>query len=508
MGYLYGFSAAHIQSYILRSSRLRDIQGASQLLEQLCTNSFDQVVTSCGLESKDILSQAAGGARVQSDDVEPLLKLHSIWPLAVHSTAPGIEIDQAIVEVGNGGVAEAHMALSSSLNAARSCRPTELPVVGPMVRRAPRTGYGAVAYDEIGEYIDGETQAKRRAWAELKRDAKARGRSSLLDDKFLGELKEKFRFQGGDDEDSLGDENRYVALIHIDGNSVGRKIQRLLSGSNQGARVFQNFSNAMSEATMAAARKAVSDVLGSAVEDGVLPARPILLGGDDVTILVRADLGVEFARVFLESFEKETGDRKDSLLAEFTASAGIAFVKVSYPYDRAHALAEALCNRAKRMIRNLPEDKAASAIAFHKVTTSLADTGGLLESELTGPSGVIMTMGAYGVGRNARSIASLGDLETLSEALPVDNKGGVRDVIDMLMEDTSLAEFRMGRLKQVQQDRGSNMDALDAAMKALINRENKLVDGMNRTPLLDALLFREFSPAKKNGKSKNDGQGA
>ena len=48
-GWLYGFAVAHAQSYLLASPRLRDIQGGSQLLEELCGEVFNDARTAAGL---------------------------------------------------------------------------------------------------------------------------------------------------------------------------------------------------------------------------------------------------------------------------------------------------------------------------------------------------------------------------------------------------------------------------------------------------------------------------
>ena len=90
--------------------------------------------------------------------------------------------------------------------------------------------------------------------------------------------------------------------------------------------------------------------------DGRYPACPIVLGGEDLAILVRGDLAVAFARAFLEAFERESRARLGELADRhgleglgqgLTACAGVALVKASHPFHLAFDLAEALCAHAK-----------------------------------------------------------------------------------------------------------------------------------------------------------------
>lgn len=76
--WLYGFAVAHVQRYLLASPRLRDIQGGSQLLEDLCGGEFDRVRQAVGLGDARILSQAAAGARLETSDADAVSRLYAL----------------------------------------------------------------------------------------------------------------------------------------------------------------------------------------------------------------------------------------------------------------------------------------------------------------------------------------------------------------------------------------------------------------------------------------------
>ena len=118
------------------------------------------------------------------------------------------------------------------------------------------------------------------------------------------------------------------------------------------------------------------------VKEGRLPFRPIVFGGDDVTVVCDGRLGLGLAAAYLGELNgKELSDGK-----RLVCRAGVAIVKAHYPFARAYDLAEELCASAKREIQSIKttlENKArkkhspllewdVSTIDWHVATTGLA----------------------------------------------------------------------------------------------------------------------------------------
>jgi len=101
-----------------------------------------------------------------------------------------------------------------------------------------------------------------------------------------------------------------------------------------------------------------------AVKRNILPIRPIILGGDDVTFVCDGKLGIYFAQLFVEAFEN--ADKN------LTACAGVAIIKTKYPFYRGVELAKQLCSNAKtaRKEKNSP----ASFLDFHVSLGGMAGT--------------------------------------------------------------------------------------------------------------------------------------
>lgn len=108
-----------------------------------------------------------------------------------------------------------------------------------------------------------------------------------------------------------------------------------------------------------------------------LPFRPIIYGGDDLTFVSDGRLGIALAIEFMQEFEKLSKEKENRLPddKDATASAGIAIVKVHYPFARAYDLAEQLCQKAKEYKRKEKERGnliASSCFDWHSALSGLS----------------------------------------------------------------------------------------------------------------------------------------
>ena len=89
-----------------------------------------------------------------------------------------------------------------------------------------------------------------------------------------------------------------------------------------------------------------------------IPVVPVILGGDDVTVITSGDYALPFAAAYLRHYEEATGN--DPILCyltppegqdtgPMTAAAGVAIVKRNFPFHIAYELAEKLVERAKKV---------------------------------------------------------------------------------------------------------------------------------------------------------------
>jgi hypothetical protein len=189
--------------------------------------------------------------------------------------------------------------------------------------------------------------------------------------------------------DNLGrsqGESSYAAVIHADGNGIGKRFQKY--GNERENRDYINEIRNLSCSIQEAGKKAliaVSETVINSISQAkvvgklgefqlkgkyYLPFRPLIYGGDDTTFVCEGRLGLELAALYLRELEKQTvADGK-----KLTACAGICVVKTHYPFARAYEISEALCREAKKFVKHKKEfePEGFSALDWHLVASGLS----------------------------------------------------------------------------------------------------------------------------------------
>ena len=176
-----------------------------------------------------------------------------------------------------------------------------------------------------------------------------------------------------------------VAVIHIDGNGVGGIMKDLNDSKDRVApaefqeeigcgrddpdalrrfllAVNERLQNGVEHAFAAAWTRidelSHRDDKRAGREHTAIPVVPVILGGDDVTVITSGDYALPFAAAYLRYYEEAT--RSDPILryltppegqdtGPMTAAAGVAIVKRNFPFHIAYELAEKLVDRAKKV---------------------------------------------------------------------------------------------------------------------------------------------------------------
>ena len=155
-------------------------------------------------------------------------------------------------------------------------------------------------------------------------------------------------------------ESSYIAIVHADGNNMGKRFQEVgIDKSNREYIIeIRKLSHSIQEAGKNALKKVYETVVKSldsgslaekiSLKDNTLPFRPIVYGGDDVTFVCDGRLGLELAAIYLKAFEDQPVSYGDKL----TACAGVCIVKSHYPFARGYELSEDLCKSAKKYAKS------------------------------------------------------------------------------------------------------------------------------------------------------------
>ncbi|QTR44834.1 hypothetical protein J9253_12480 [Thiothrix litoralis] len=478
--YAYLFEAKSIQSYIFATNKLKEIIGGSELIERLTANDglLRQTLISLGFEEDaDIRLSRCGGAAFYafSENEENLKKLANLWPLVFRQYAPDMEFIHAMAEGKN--AVDAFKTAHDALMADRNRPKVKLPQAGVYTLRFGRTGEPVTDCKGTGEKRECFDQITLRKRAFSNSEALAQ---RVMWDSHRGEWPVNLTPEEGQDGKNLPftNDNRLVGLIHADGNGFGQllmdlkdNVDKKIITNEQYIDVFRNISESIKTATEAAAANAVSKVLFPKMDGGLFPARPIVLGGDDLTMIVRADLALPFTQAFLKAFEQESHNQFELLRSNYpnlkgiiperlTACAGIVYAKSSQPFSLLHDLAEGLCKHTKTIAKrsdNLLGKQVPSSLTFYRVTTSLIDDfKDILKNELT-TRNICLSRGCYTLDAHDK-LPNLPDLLALQVFLAKSevSRGALRQVTGLLHQSPEQAQRRYERWKEVMQDRDQN----------------------------------------------------
>ena len=469
-----------IQDFIFKTNELRHIVGASELVEQICTSAFDEFA-----KNGESVVRAAGNIKFIFESEEDCRKAVHEFPKKVMTMAPGITISQAVVPV-DGEFGKAVDRIEALLKVQRN-KPQHSITSGLLgLKRANDTGLPVIKVTDISKYKDEPTVQK-----ECFLDTKG------LCEKSFGVCplpKNAVAFDIND----ITDKNDWIAIIHADGNGLGKVVQSI--GKNKD--VFKLFSRQLDAATKEAAQIAFATIEESFRGTKVIPIRPVVLSGDDMTVIIRGDLAIVYTNAFIKAFEEKTheflGDvlRKHHIFSEdkdyLTACAGVAFVKSSYPFYYGYQLAEELCSHAKKDTKSIYGVETnylpPSCLLFHKVQDSfIISYEDIIKRELTAQDGLSFKAGPYYTSPQDDK-NTVNDLTEACRLLNIENedgiKSGIRNWISLRLKDKNKADQRRERMLQIFSspniiekltcEKGNRCVAFDAlAYNTIMNQKTK-----------------------------------
>ena len=460
-----------IQRYVFGCNELKTNVGASFIVDNIFNELMcGSVLKGCGenvevnwkentqvkmLEKMELEYEAAyiGGGnmlllvRVQNKSVEENLnicrKLVRQWSKKLLLYAPGLKTGAAVgvLDISQEGFKESLNALYKQLKENQSIvlPNVDLPCTG-LTKECDVSGKTADSYDySIGE--------KRMVSAEVKAKIDAYEPANRIMCSRLEKLYPNQKYAFVDDFNKLGykEGESYLAVVHIDGNNMGVKFS-CCDSINERKQLSLKVQGIVEKAFEALLHKMVRDYEGypkfldaKVLQDGdvrLLPIRPLIMGGDDITFVCPGRLGIELAKYFVEEaskhmlltdeqhalMEKSLTDGK-TLSKTLSCCAGVAIVPAKYPFFRAYELAEQLCGSAKKYSRNHDDSWLDFAILHGEMSSALEQ---LRKQQYTNYMGKLLHFGPYKVGGAADFILSIERLLSLSDSLNVDkqSKGG------------------------------------------------------------------------------------
>jgi hypothetical protein len=349
MGFLTVLEVSKKQSYIFKSNRLRENIGASEIIA-FVTERLPQEL--CDEYNGKQISSGGGSSIFYFQSKEDSIGFSKKYSLRVLKEFPSLEFFLASLGYNPDKdkiISKTHE-LYAKLEKKKARRDMYAYIVDYGVsKKCCSTRLPAIYREELsGNYYSSEAKSKIEKFNEKEKSIN----QFALDIKDLGVSK---------------NEKSYIAITHIDGNRMGKRISGLRARfenryttenikeiNDQYINELNQFSKDIDRAFKQAFDKMVGVVEekreslknnGLELKKSVIPVRKVVLAGDDVCYITDARIALECANVFLQELEKH------NIMGEkITACAGIAIVKEKYPFFKTYELSEELCKNAKASI--------------------------------------------------------------------------------------------------------------------------------------------------------------
>lgn len=327
---------------------------------------------------------------------------------------------------------------------------------------------------------------------------------------------QKYEFAGEFDKLGYKDGESYICVIHIDGNNMGLKF-----GSCEGLQERKQLSLDVAKKVNTAFSKLLESIVAEypSYEDyldcknledeehgkKILPIRPIIIGGDDVTFVCPGRLGITYAKRYIEAAndgnllndkQYEEMCKKNegvSMSQQMSCCGGIAIVPAKYPFFRAYELAEQLCSSAKKKSRQTDNSLIDFAILHGDMYSSIEN---LRRDQYEGVEGGLH-YGPYSIINKTKDNSHINDLlslmQKLKDKVPENKIKKLREVLTQ--DEHSIIRYLelSDRLKNILAEESNSKD--DSA-KAFWQKKNG--EDEKKTRYIDAIEIIDFMPKTEN----------
>ena len=527
-----GYKFRGIQEYIARGGRLIDIAGGSELIDSLCRRRLADVLGALGVGGVDangaavmhqdhgrVLQAASGRILLLFKDRDAAHRFVRLWPLIAEQWAPDARHGIDLREASDAAIPETVAAVVDRIECGPELPLMVLPSAGPLTMRERRTGLPVSHISRDGEPIEDRDASSRR------RSVMLRGNGNKQNESGSDLLKKRFgfgdrvpSFEADDIADAGGSD--ILAVVHADGTRFGQRFALLMS--RHGPEAVAAFSSLSSDLFRGAATYAVQTVMDLITKEGRVACRPILLGGDDMTVLVPGKFGLDVARRFLVSLEQASAAPLKQFAATYHldrdpswqglhAGAGVALVHAHYPFDLALRLASTCAAWAKARLPTDPTYQT-SSLQFHVALDSATDDyDDIFRYQLRKRDASELTAGPYITKPIPNQpFATLEQLDRLTDAVAALPRRGWRAIARLVHEpDAELANRRFRRQLELLDE--AQRDVLCDALAGFGNPTGLWSvgpSGVRRTPVQDVDvrvgLERRFAQAEPDERDDAD----
>lgn len=364
-----------VKSYVYSSTKLSEMRGASSILDDLNQEDIEKIFNKEGLNKDCILFNKGGSvlAIVPSSKAEKVKsEIEILYPKNTHGLAT-ITVVTEIIDHSEleSGFKEIIKKLSNKLRKAKEEK-KEFPVyeVIPYARRCDSCGIRPANFKY--EYPEETYLCKSCSY---KRDRGVDEKSGFIrkfkqfleeknDDNYKRIVKEYEKLNKNYDIlkkpqeiKDIEDENGYIGVIYADGNEIGNIIENKLDSPWK----FIEFSEKLYDITEKSTYSAIAKYI--VPKGGILPFEIVSIGGDDLFIILPADITFQVIDQLCKNLEDRLKNSGMKEMENITFSFGTTITKSNFPIYYIYDLVNQLLKNAKKKAKE-NEGQTRNAIDF------------------------------------------------------------------------------------------------------------------------------------------------
>ncbi|MDR0918759.1 MAG: hypothetical protein LBM93_05850 [Oscillospiraceae bacterium] len=389
------YDLSGIQSFIFSNSKLKTTVGASEIVHKCL---FENIPELDKLNCKDgdwknektlgssgtrIVYIGGGNAVMMFNSKEESDKFtEELAKKIITDTGGTLRLISATVEINEEAkdtekLSEVWKKLYDELDKNKKNTAYSVPFGGFSLNAQDNETFEPIIMVEDGEnikYFPRSKYLKLKAYKKLIKEIEGNKKS---DDVHFSTEFEKFHKDG----------KNFIAVIHIDGNTMGKAIRAYnesLTGKlsdclfklrQMSVKISALYNSVLDETIAEIYEKYKETHKQQEIEKNGFLFRKIISDGDDITVICAAELALDFSEMFLTKLEKSAEDESKKIENYTpTAAAGIAFVGIKFPYYDAYNIAEALVKNAKKKtLERMGDEKPYSSIDWQIMYGGIAE---------------------------------------------------------------------------------------------------------------------------------------
>ncbi len=379
---LIAFDTDHIKRYVFATNKLREIRGASSLLDYLNRSVMCKLANKHGAKDKIYANGGSGLFLIETERAEAFgQEVQREYSKFTGGSASITYVYVPLPEGCTGGEGEDVVTTLKVLQWQLQEKKLQPPDVialpsHPFMRICDACGAEYASpeekewhkdairdpgeQDELSNELYCEScQKKRLRDLTVKNFISRPGRRKEIDEPLWDSLIERLQKSGYDllpgvdrpsdfnDFTNFKGEKDYLGLIYADANNMGKALQNCIT-LPQRKEFADRIDNAIYDAVCAAIVKhlRIEDHLKPAarIDHPILPFDILLLGGDDVVMVVPASVALDVALTIAREF-RQFASKGDEV---HTLSAGVVLAPVKYPFGLLHSTVESTLKFAKK----------------------------------------------------------------------------------------------------------------------------------------------------------------